>query len=252
MKNKNIKTLGQDKVDIFNDKLAGKSAVDVLVWLYENFSSNRVALASSLGVEDQVLTHMVLGVEKSARIFTLDTGRLPQETYDLLEGTMKRYGCDYEVSFPDTKDVESMIKAYGPNLFYESIKNRKLCCKIRKVDPLKKILATLDVWICGLRRDQSITRANDSVIEWDESNQLIKVNPLINWSLDETWDYVKTHTINTNVLHEQGYPSLGCAPCTRAIQDGEDVRAGRWWWESPGNKECGLHFKDGKLVRSKG
>ena len=142
-----------------------------------------------------------------------------------------------------------MVAEKGLDLFYESVENRKLCCHIRKVEPLKRALQGLKVWICGLRREQSVTRADLNVIEWDEANGLYKINPLIDWTEKQVWDYVHAEKIPYNKLHDQGYPSIGCAPCTRAVKPGEDVRAGRWWWESPDKKECGLHFKDGKVVR---
>lgn len=211
----------------------------------------RIALASSLGAEDQVLTHMVLSINPAARIFVLDTGRFHQETYDLINETMRRYAMRYEILFPERSDVEEMESAFGPNLFYESIENRKRCCNVRKVKPLQRILSTLDVWITGLRREQAVTRGTIDKVEWDEGNGLIKLNPLADWSEKDLWEYIKKHDIPYNNLHDHGYPSIGCASCTRAVTPGEDVRAGRWWWETPEQKECGLHVVDGKLVRGK-
>ncbi|OPY68795.1 MAG: Thioredoxin-dependent 5'-adenylylsulfate reductase [Syntrophorhabdaceae bacterium PtaU1.Bin034] len=210
---------------------------------------DRIALASSLGAEDQVLTHMVASIKPDARIFILDTGRFHPETYDLIDQTMKRYGIRYQILFPATRDVEEMESLYGPNLFYESIENRKKCCAIRKVKPLRRILSTLDTWITGLRKDQAVTRGTIEKIEWDEANGLIKLNPLADWSEKDVWDYIRKHDIPYNTLHDQGFPSIGCAPCTRAVLPGEDVRAGRWWWETPEQKECGLHLTGGRLVR---
>ena len=195
----------------------------------------------------QVLTHMVLSLHPAARIFVLDTGRLPCETYALMEETIKHYGLRYEIFFPGSSEVEAMVSQHGPNLFYNNVGARRMCCHIRKLNPLRRILSTLDVWITGLRKDQGVTRGDVEKIEWDEGNGLIKLNPLADWCEKEIWDYIKKHDIPYNRLHNQGYPSIGCAPCTRAVLPGEDIRAGRWWWETPEQKECGLHIVDGKL-----
>lgn len=202
---------------------------------------NRIALSSSLGLEDQILTDMVCKIRKDARIFTLDTGRLFPETYSLLDKTNIRYGTKIEVFFPDYVSVEKMVSAEGVNLFYDSIEKRQRCCRVRKLEPLKRAFKGLDVWICGLRREQSVTRHGMKLIEWDEANSLIKINPLINWTEADVWDYIGKNNVPYNVLHEKGFPSIGCQPCTRAVQAGEDIRAGRWWWESPDHRECGLH-----------
>lgn len=225
------------------------STMEELLRFFLEKYQNRIALASSLGAEDQVLTDLILKINPKARIFILDTGRLPQETYETITSTMARYDRNFEIYFPRTSALESLVSQNGPDLFYESIEKRHLCCGVRKVEPLKRVLGTLDVWITGLRRDQSITRQDLQKIEWDETNQLLKINPLINWSTEQVWQYIRNNRIPYNRLHDQGYPSIGCAPCTRAIQLGEDIRAGRWWWEAPEHKECGLHFRDGKLVR---
>lgn len=202
-----------------------------------------IALATSLGAEDQILTHMIADIDKSVKIFTLDTGRLFPETYDLIEKTSARYKINLQVYFPDAEKVQRMVNEKGINLFYYSIENRKECCHIRKIEPLKRAFMGLKVWICGLRRFQSITRTNNKLVEWDEQNDLLKVNPLINWSEEQVWDFIKVNKVPYNVLHDQNFPSIGCQPCTRAIMPGEDVRSGRWWWERPEEKECGLHVK---------
>jgi len=163
------------------------------------------------------------------------------ESYDLLDTTSKRYKVNIEVFFPDSTEVEKMVSDKGINLFYESIENRKLCCKIRKIDPLDRALSGVDFWISGLRREQSITRHDAKMVEWDTNNGKIKINPLIEWSEENLWDYIKEKNIPYNRLHDKGFPSIGCQPCTRAISEGEDIRAGRWWWEDAANKECGLH-----------
>jgi phosphoadenosine phosphosulfate reductase len=203
----------------------------------------KIALSSSLGIEDQALTHLVCNIDKSAKIFTLDTGRLFPETYDLIHRTNHKYGIRMSIYFPDAVRVETMVNSKGINPFFESVENRKLCCNIRKIEPLKRAFAGLEVWICGLRREQSVTRQNTKCIEWDKANGLIKLNPLIDWTEAEVREFVKIHGIPYNPLHDKGFPSIGCQPCTRAVFPGEDIRAGRWWWENPDTKECGLHKK---------
>ncbi len=204
---------------------------------------NNIALSSSLSIEDQVLTDMVLKIDKNANIFTLDTGRLFPETYRLIDKTNLTYNCRIHIYFPDYKNVEEMVTEAGINLFYDSIEKRKRCCEIRKMEPLRRAFQPLQAWICGLRREQSVTRQDMQMIEWDESNKLLKINPLINWSEEEVWSYIKSNHVPYNQLHDKNYPSIGCEPCTRAVNSGEDIRAGRWWWESPEHKECGLHRK---------
>ena len=226
---------------------AGRPAESLLTWAAQQFGG-RVAFASSLGAEDQVLTDLIARVAPSTPMFTIDTGRLPQETYDLLEDTSARYGLAIEVLFPDPADVEPMVCRRGPNLFRRGVEDRKLCCHVRKVKPLQRRLAGLEAWICGLRREQAVTRQSIQKIEWDEAFGLYKINPLADWTEQQVWDYIRKNGVPYNSLHDQGYPSIGCAPCTRAVKPGEDLRAGRWWWENPEHKECGLHVKDGKIV----
>lgn len=228
------------KVNELINRTSGYTAEQIIKFSYQEFG-RRVTCASSLGEEDQVITDIIAKVAPQIEIFTLDTGRLFQETYDLLEKTKKRYPMRFKVYFPDTKSVEAMVAEKGINLFYESVENRKLCCGVRKVEPLKRALAHVDAWITGIRRDQSVTRTANQPFEWDDVNQKIKVNPLINWSLDDVRKYIKTNNIDINPLHAKGFVSIGCASCTRAIKPGEDIRAGRWWWENPEQKECGLH-----------
>jgi phosphoadenosine phosphosulfate reductase len=225
-----------------NQRWAGLPAQEIIERAGKEFG-NGIGFATSLGAEDQVITEMIASVDKSIRIFTLDTGRLFPETYEVLEKTRNRYGLDIKVYFPDAGEVEKMVNEKGINLFYESIENRKLCCSIRKVHPLQRAINGLTAWITGLRRDQSLTRAGMHLVEPDEANHLIKINPLINWKEEQVWKYINERNIPFNALHNQGYPSIGCQPCTRAVENGEDIRAGRWWWELPGQKECGLHKK---------
>ena len=212
----------------------------MLEYFLERYAE-RIALSSSLGLEDQVLTDMVCRIDKNAQIFTLDTGRLFPETYDLIERTSVRYGIKLKLFFPDHTLVEDMVGREGVNLFYESIDKRRECCHVRKLEPLKRAFAGLEAWICGLRREQSVTRSDVQLVEFDRGNNLIKINPLIDWTEAQLWEYIKANQVPYNKLHDRGFPSIGCQPCTRAIEPGEDIRAGRWWWESPEHKECGLH-----------
>lgn len=227
-------------IEALNIKYLNATAEDLINAFLTGYK-NKIALSSSLGLEDQVLTHIILNIDKNIPIFTLDTGRLFPETYDLIHRTNNKYGINMSIYFPDAPEVEDMVNKKGINLFFESIENRILCCNIRKMKSLKRALAGLDVWICGLRRSQSVTRQKMQKIEWDVANGLIKLNPLIDWTEDEVLEFIKSHGIPYNPLHDKGYPSIGCQPCTRAIIPGEDIRAGRWWWENPDTRECGLH-----------
>lgn len=232
------------QIDELNTQL--KTTHEVLKWALDTFHP-KIALASSFGAEDVVVIDMLMKINPKARVFTLDTGRLNQETYDVMDQIRKRYNINIEVTFPDAQEVTEMVRVNGMNLFYESAGNRKLCCGIRKVHPLNKMLATLDGWITGLRSDQTQNRGNAKKIEIDEQhNDMIKINPIIDWTWKQTWDYIKANNIPYNKLHDKGYPSIGCEPCTRAIKPGEDLRAGRWWWENQSDKECGLHMDHGK------
>ena len=200
----------------------------------------QVVFSSSLGQEDQLITDVIFKNDLPIKIFTIDTGRLFYETYELLDRTNARYKKNITVYFPDFADVESFVSEKGVNSFYESVENRKGCCYIRKVKPLNRALQGARVWITGLRAEQSENRKDMKIIEWIEDKQLYKFNPLIKWSFDEVLDYLKEFDVPYNHLHDKGFISIGCAPCTRAIEPGEDPRAGRWWWETS-QKECGLH-----------
>jgi phosphoadenosine phosphosulfate reductase len=203
-------------------------------------SPDGLVCSTSLGLEDQVLTDMIARLGLPVRFVTLDTGRLFQETHDLIDRTRARYKIGIEVYYPDAAQISAMVNARGMNSFYESVEFRKECCQIRKVEPLRRALQGARVWITGLRAAQSTFRQTLPIVEWDEAWGLIKVNPLADWSLEQLQAYCVRHLVPINALHEKGYPSIGCAPCTRAIQPGEDIRAGRWWWEQS-QKECGLH-----------
>ena len=233
--------------------LQGKPAEVIVEWAITTFGY-AITFATSLGAEDQVLTDMIAKASrklgKTMPIFTLDTGRLFQESYQLLEDMQAKYGLDIQIMFPQREAVETMVAKEGINLFRKSVELRRKCCGIRKIEPLKRALQSKDAWMVGLRRDQSVTRTDLSVVEWDEGNGMVKVSPLHDWSHEQIWDYIKAQNVPYNPLHDQGFLSIGCASCTRAVKPGEDIRAGRWWWEEPEKKECGLHFKDGKLVRA--
>jgi phosphoadenosine phosphosulfate reductase len=231
-----------DSIKKWNQTLAGKSPESVLEF-FINLWGPKIAFASSFGLEDQVITHLICHIDKNINIFTLDTGRLFPETYSLISRTNERYDISVKVYFPNSDDVEKMVNSKGINLFYESIENRKECCRVRKLEPLKRAFEGLDAWICGLRKSQSVTRTEMELVEWDTNNHLIKINPLINWTDVQVMDYIKQYNIPYNVLHDRDFPSIGCQPCTRAIKSGEDIRAGRWWWENPEQKECGLHAR---------
>jgi len=222
--------------------LESMDAAGILTWAIERFHP-RLALSCSFGdPEGMVLLDMMHRIEPSSRVFVLDTGRMHQETYDLIDRVRDRYDKAVEVALPDRDALRSMVQEHGMNLFYESLEKRKLCCRLRKVEPAARFLADLDAYVTGLRRGQHLTRGDTPKVEVDRAvGGILKVNPLVDWSSDEVWQYVRSHQVPVNRLHHQGYPTVGCAPCTRAIQAGEDPRAGRWWWEDPETKECGLH-----------
>lgn len=230
----------EQQIEAWNLSLKDKSAEEVIAFFLEYFGE-KILLSTSLGLEDQVLTHMVLELNPKLDVFTLDTGRLFPETYDLIARTNKHFGIRMKTYFPESSKVEQMVAEHGVNLFYDGVEKRKMCCGIRKVAQLPRAFEGQDAWICGLRKDQSVSRFFNHMVEWDENNKLIKINPLINWTEKDVWAFIKEHNIPYNLLHDRGFPSIGCEPCTRAIEPGEDVRAGRWWWESELHKECGLH-----------
>ena len=220
--------------------LVGKTEEEAIKALSEALPG-KVVFSTSLGYEDQVITHFIFSQKLPVTIFTLDTGRLFNETYSVLESTIKRYGQNIQVYFPKHEALEKLLTAKGPYSFYESVENRKECCYIRKVEPLKRALAGYTVWITGIRAEQSDGRKEMPQLEWDEANQIIKYHPLLHWSLDQVKEKIAKDNIPYNPLHDKGFVSIGCQPCTRAIKDGEDFRAGRWWWEQNDKKECGLH-----------
>ncbi|MDB5232508.1 MAG: adenylylsulfate reductase, thioredoxin dependent [Chitinophagaceae bacterium] len=220
-------------------RLQDKDIPSQLQTLTELFAG-QVSFSSSFGQEDQVLTDIIFRNQLPVNIFTIDTGRLFQETYDVMDKTTARYHQTIQTYFPERNDVERLVKEKGFNSFYESVDNRIECCQVRKVKPLERALQNVKVWVTGLRADQSQNRKTIPLVEWIEDKQLFKFNPLLNWSLDAVITYLDEFKVPYNLLHDKGFISIGCAPCTRAIEPGEDLRAGRWWWESS-KKECGLH-----------
>ena len=221
------------------------SAQEILTWSLKNFHP-RIALSCAFGApEGLIILDMMHRIEPRSRVFVLDTGRLPQATHDLIDRVRDRYDKEIEVILPRSQDVEAMVRAKGMNLFYESIENRQLCCRIRKVEPLKRYLKDLDAWVSGLRRDQNVTRTNTPKLEVDYIHGgVVKVNPIADWTRDEVMAYVSAHNVPINRLHAQGYPSVGCEPCSRAVRPGDDERSGRWWWERAETRECGIHVQE--------
>ncbi len=214
---------------------ADNDAESVLRWAIAKFGS-RVGIASSFGAEDVVLIDMAVKIYPFTRVFTLDTGRLNQETYELMDAVRDRYGIAIEICFPDEKRIKEVTEKNGLNLFYQS-------ADLRKLEPLRKKLQEFDAWICGLRQEQAVTRTGVQTIEFDQAHGITKLNPLADWTTKDVWDYIRKNHVPYNKLHDKGFPSIGCAPCTRAISPQEHLRAGRWWWESPETKECGLHVR---------
>jgi phosphoadenosine phosphosulfate reductase len=221
------------------------SPQEILIWGLDNFS-NKLALSCSFGApEGLVLLDMMHRIDPASRVFVLDTGRLPQATYDLIDRVRDRYDKTVEVIFPSAERVQSMVRDNGLNLFYESVEKRELCCRVRKVEPLNRFLSTLDAWVTGLRRDQTPAREKTPKVEIDPAHAgIVKLNPIADWSHEQVLDYVREHDVPINRLHAEGYPSVGCDPCSRAIGPGDDLRSGRWWWEGSELKECGIHLEE--------
>ena len=223
-----------------HSELQGSAPLELLRFALDRFHP-RIAFASSFGAEDVVLIDMLVSLRPDARIFTLDTGRLHEETYEVMERIRRRYGVVIETFVPERAAVERLERERGFYSFRDSIASRKECCAVRKVEPLRRALSGLEAWITGLRRDQAVTRGAVRNVDFDEAFGLLKFNPLADWSEKEVWDYIRARGIPYNALHDRRFPSIGCSPCTRAVRPGEDIRAGRWWWERPEEKECGLH-----------
>jgi len=233
--------MSEDVVKILTEKTKDFSIEETLVFLANEYK-DEVVFSTSFGQEDQVITDLIEKSGAAVKIFTLDTGRLFQETYDVFHRTQKKYKTPIKVYFPEAKAVEELLEKKGPNSFFESVENRKECCYIRKVVPLKKALVGNKMWITGLRAEQSENRSNLHLFEYDANFAIVKFNPLLKWTLEEVQKYIDDHNVPQNSLHKKGFVSMSCAPCTRAIVEGEDIRAGRWYWEQS-HKECGLHQK---------
>ncbi|MEJ7778494.1 MAG: phosphoadenylyl-sulfate reductase [Daejeonella sp.] len=224
--------------------IKGLAIVESLKYIADLYPG-KVVFSTSFGWEDQVISHIIFKNDLPIKVFTLETGRLFPETYYVWNRTLEMYGKQIHAYYPNTEAVENMISTKGPSSFYESVENRKECCGIRKVEPLKRALAGNSVWITGIRADQSMNREHMDNVEWDEGNQIMKYHPIFDWTLAQVKEYIRENNIPYNPLHDKGFPSIGCAPCTRAVREGEDFRAGRWWWEDQDKKECGLHSTQG-------
>ncbi len=234
--------LNTEHVRHLNDRFAKRSPESILSWCIDELHP-KVALATSFQSQGMVLIDMLMKINKEARICTVDTGRLNQETYNIIDEVRIKYGTDIEVIFPDYNEVEKMVSEKGINLFYKGMENRLLCCRIRKTNPINRYLESLDGWITAIRGEQSVSRANTQKFEIDTiHHNMLKINPLVEWTEEMIWDYIKSNNLPYNKLYDRGYRSIGCEPCTRAVKKGEDARGGRWWWESDSIKECGIHF----------
>lgn len=227
-------------ITTLKNELEGLDVVAKLEYLAQKYK-DKIVFSTSFGWEDQVVTHLIFANKIPIKVFTLETGRLFPETYYVWNRTLEIYQQPIHAYFPKSDLLQDMVARKGPNSFYESVENRKECCYIRKIEPLKRALAGNELWITGIRADQSANREGMVDVEWDEGNQLLKFHPIFDWTLDDVKAYVKENNIVYNTLHDKGFPSIGCAPCTRAVREGEDFRAGRWWWEDQSKKECGLH-----------
>ena len=228
------------QINDISNLIEGKSAEEILSVL-SALSEEKIVFSTSLSYEDQAIAHMIFYNNLNIEVFTLDTGRLFPETYSVFSSTRERYKKEIKTFYPKTESVEKLVSSKGPNSFYESVENRKECCHIRKVEPLKRALSGKTIWITGIRAEHSANRTDMKNVEWDEGNQIVKIHPLMNWTFEETKAYINKHNSPYNPLHDRGFVSIGCQPCTRAIKGGEDFRAGRWWWEDSSKKECGLH-----------
>jgi phosphoadenosine phosphosulfate reductase len=238
-------------LDKLNRDFESKTATEILQWTYDRFDHDRIKVSTSFGAEGMVLVHMLVSMGIKPRVFTVDTGRMFQETYDVWDQAAERFGIEIESYSPDPGELRRLLAGKGPNLFYESVENRKACCHVRKVLPLKPALEGVDVWLAALRREQGDSRADMNIVAWSEQYHLYKICPLATWLEQNIWTYVRSNDVPYNNLYDQGFKTIGCAPCTRAVRMGEGVRSGRWWWEADEQKECGIHIEDGKVMRAK-
>lgn len=232
--------MSEQLAEKLNIEFKEKEIVEILEELTKR-DPGKIVFTTSFGIEDQVITDMIFKNDIPIKVITLDTGRLFEETHKVYARTLEKYGKPIQPYYPNNENLEKFIAANGPNSFYASVENRKMCCHIRKVEPLGRALKNMNCWITGLRASQSQNREGLEYFNWDEGFSLIKYNPLLKWSLEDCREYIKKNHVPYNILHDRGFVSIGCAPCTRAIQPGEDFRAGRWWWENNSKKECGLH-----------
>lgn len=240
--------VSEQSLGVLRTELNGFDITRSLAYLADHFPG-KVVFSTSFGIEDQVITHFIFQNKLPIRVFTLDTGRLFPETYSTWSRTLEVYNQSIESYYPNEVDLQTFVSQKGPNSFYESVDNRKSCCHIRKVEPLNRALQGQSIWITGIRAEQSANRLDMSNLEWDAAHQLIKFHPIFDWSFDEVKTFVNKNGIPYNPLHDKGFVSIGCAPCTRAIREGEDFRAGRWWWEDASKKECGLHEVESSAVQ---
>ena len=231
-----------EKLNRVEKNISGKSPEEALTFLAKEFSG-KIIFSTSFGLEDQAITHIIFSKNIPIKVFTLDTGRLFPETYSVWNSTREKYGKNIDSFFPYEKAVQELVSEKGPNSFYESVENRLECCHIRKVEPLQRALKGNEIWITGIRKEQSANRNNLSSVEWDEKNNIVKFHPLFDWNFEDVKSFIKKNNVPYNALHDKGFPSIGCQPCTRAVKEGDDARAGRWWWEDASKKECGLHVK---------
>ncbi|NLF40746.1 phosphoadenylyl-sulfate reductase [bacterium] len=236
-------------IDKANEELKDATAHEVLHWVYRTFEPSRVKLSTSFGAEGSALIHMLISMGIMPRVFFIDTCRNFQETYDVWHEFTERYGLKVESFGPDPADIAELTREHGPNMFYADVESRKLCCYIRKVKPLKRALADADAWIAALRRGQSEARAGTPIVSFSEEHGVYKICPIAKWSEEDVWEYVRNNNVPYNALYDKGFPSIGCAPCTRPVRPAEGKRASRWWWEEDPRKECGIHIEDGKVVR---
>jgi phosphoadenosine phosphosulfate reductase len=235
--------MSTNEVNILTQQIQGQSPQEALAHIANTYGTD-ATFSTSFGIEDQAVTFMIANTSLPIHIFTLDTGRMFQETYSTWSRTVDKYKLSIETYYPDVVALEKFTTQHGPNAFYESVELRKQCCHLRKVVPLQRALKDKKIWITGIRAAQSNNRTEMPQVEWDATNNIIKFHPILNWSNEELKEYIKVNSIPYNPLHDKGFVSIGCAPCTRAIREGEDFRAGRWWWEDTSKKECGLHVHD--------
>ncbi len=234
-----------------NTEMETWPAINILKWCFENFENDKIVFSNGFGCEGMCIHHMLTLVADKPHIFTLDTGRMFQESYNVWHEAVKKYGVPVKAYYPDESDIQKLYEQGGPNLFYESVDFRKSCCDARKVKPLKSALEGADIWITALRRDQGDSRKNLKPLAFSSKQNIYKLHPVFNWSEDNVWEYIRNNDVPYNKLHDEGFSSIGCAPCTRGTKRIEDIRAGRWWWESKEQKECGLHIEDGKVIPKK-